>query len=130
MMMLLLQQQSNKVKSISDSHRVMTNSQGGATAAAPQGTSSNSLNQQKINNFVDVSLNQINTTQNSIQLSSNELQHLKGVKTNQSTDFASLHNQSVSASNPGKQMVHLNSKFQSAPSTPTKSTQGGVRKLI
>jgi hypothetical protein len=103
------------------------NSQGGSNHPA---TSSNSLNQQKINNFVDVSLNQINTTQNSIQLTNNELQHLKGVKTNQSTDFASPHNQSVSASNPGKQMVHLNSKFQSAPSTPTKSNQGGVRKLI
>jgi hypothetical protein len=52
------------------------------------------------------------TTQNSISLSNQELQHLKGVKTNQSTDFASLHNQSVSASlNPSKQMVHLNSKF-------------------
>lgn len=46
------------------------------------------------------------------------------MKTNQSTDFASLHNQSISKNN-----VQLNSKFQSAPSTPTKTNQP-AKKLL
>ena len=64
-------------------------------------------------------------------MSNQELQQLKnvgGVKTNQSTDFASLHNQSVSAANPNKNNVQLNSKFQSAPSTPTKNQP--VKKIL
>lgn len=73
---------------------------------------------------MDVSLNQVNT---SVQMSNQELQQLKnGVKTNKSTEFASLHNQSIS--NAAKNNVQLNSKFQSAPSTPTKNQ--GVKKLL
>jgi hypothetical protein len=67
MMMLLLQQQQSKVKSISDSHR------------APN-TANSVVSQQKINNFVDANLNNptpSSTTQNSISLSNQELQQIK-----------------------------------------------------
>jgi hypothetical protein len=63
MMMLLLQQQQNKVKSISDSHR---------------GTV-----QQKINNFVDAPLQGAASTHKDPEGSK---------KVNQSTDFALLNN--------------------------------------